>query len=128
MKKGLSILKFVLLAISVVSVALLPIMGEESVGIMLTWAYILLGLTVAVSIILPLINLIKNPKGAIGTFVGLAIVVVVMGVCYALASDLPVVNSAGGFFEDPTSFRMIDMGLDATEVALSAAIVISIFG
>ncbi len=128
MKKALSILKYVLLAISVCSVLLLPIMGESSVGFMLTWMYILLGLTVAVTIILPIINLVKNPKGALSTFVGLAIVVIVLAICYMVSSATPVPNSGGDPFTDPLQLKLSDTGLYATYVALAAAIIISIFG
>ena len=95
--KNLSIIQYILIAISVITVAMY-FLGLGDVDPMLIWGYILLGIAVAAVIILPLFNLVKNPKGAVRSLVGLGIVVVLAAICYALSSDAPVVNSAGGFF------------------------------
>ena len=76
--KYLSIIRYAFLAISVVTV-LLFFVGLSDVDLMLNWAYILLGLTIAVAILFPAANLAQNPQGAIRSLVGLAIVVVVLG-------------------------------------------------
>ena len=132
--KYLSIIKYVLLALSAVSILLLPVMGgmeggvDKSVGLMLIWAYVLLGLTIVITLLMPLVNLIKNPGNALRSMLGLGILVVAIGVCYALSSDTPVVNSAGGFFEDKLALRLSDTGLYAAYFALAATIVVVIFG
>ncbi len=125
--KKLSIIQYVLIAISVITVALYFV-GASDVDLMLIWGYILLGIAVAAVIILPLLNLVKNPKGAVRSLVGLAIVVVLAGICYALSSDTPVVNSAGGFFEDSTVLKISDTGLYLTYIALAVAILVAIGG
>lgn len=125
--KKLSIIQYVLIAISVITVALFFV-GASDVDLMLIWGYILLAIAVAAVIILPLINLAKNPKGAVRSMVGLAIVVVLAIVCYALSSDVPVVNSAGGFFEDPFVLKISDTGLYLTYIALAVAILALIGG
>ncbi|MFI3331246.1 MAG: hypothetical protein R3Y38_05530 [Rikenellaceae bacterium] len=125
--KYLSIIKYLFLAISVIVVAVF-FAGFADVDAMLFWAYILLGLTVAVVVIAPIVNLISNPKGAVGSLIGVAIVALVFGVAYALASDAPVVNSAGGFFENPTELKLSDMGLYATYFVLASTILVVIGG
>lgn len=130
MKKALSILKYILLGVSVFSVVTMAFLSaEESSNLMLIWAYILVGVAVAVTILLPAFNLIQNPSGAMRSLVGLAIVIVVAGICFALADGTtPIINSAGGFFEDPTELKLSDMGLYAAYLALGAAVVVSVVG
>ncbi|MBE5034547.1 hypothetical protein [Gallalistipes aquisgranensis] len=125
--KNLSIIQYILIAISVITVAMY-FLGLGDVDPMLIWGYILLGIAVAAVIILPLFNLVKNPKGAVRSLVGLGIVVVLAAICYALSSDAPVVNSAGGFFEDSAVLKISDTGLYLTYIALAVAILAAIGG
>ena len=125
--KNLSIIQYILIAISVITVAMY-FLGLGDVDPMLIWGYILLGIEVAAVIILPLFNLVKNPKGAVRSLVGLGIVVVLAAICYALSSDAPVVNSAGGFFEDSAVLKISDTGLYLTYIALAVAILAAIGG
>ena len=125
--KNLSIIQYILIAISVITVAMY-FLGLGDVDPMLIWGYILRGIAVAAVIILPLFNLVKNPKGAVRSLVGLGIVVVLAAICYALSSDAPVVNSAGGFFEDSAVLKISDTGLYLTYIALAVAILAAIVG
>ncbi len=128
--KWVKYLRYLFLGISVLTLVYFIFAPSESAGagVMLTWAYILLGLTVLVSVIFPLINLITNPKAAIRTLVGLLIVIAVLGLSYALASDEPIINSAGGFFENPFTLKLSDMGLYSAYIALAVTIVVIIAG
>lgn len=127
--KSLNLVKYLFLAIGAATLFTLFFMNEDAAaGIMLTWAYILLGLTVVVTLLMPLINLAKNPKGAVRSLVGLAIVVVVLGVCYAMSSDAPIVNSAGGYFDNPAELKLSDTGLYAAYFAMAATILVVIYG
>ena len=87
----------------------------------------MLGLTIAVSILFPAAILAKNPQGAIRSLVGLAIVVVVLGISYAMASDTAIITPVNTF-DDPTTLKLSDMGLYATYIALGVAILASIIG
>lgn len=95
---------------------------------MLIWAYILVGVAVAVTILLPLFNLIQNPGGAVRSLIGLAVVAVITVVCYALADVTPIPNSGGGFFESPLELKLSDTGLYATYIAIAVAIIVSVVG
>lgn len=132
MKKILAITKYALLAISVVALAYVMFSGEESVdsavGLILNWAAILLGLAVVATVVLPLLNLAQNPKGAMRSLIGIGIVVVVLAIAYAMSSTEPVVNSAGGFFTDPTMLKITDTELYTTYIALGAAILVVVAG
>ena len=125
--KYLPIIKYVLFGLSAALVPLFLLMGEASVGTMLVWAYILLGITIVVALLMPLITLIRNPKGALRSLIGLGIVVVVMGVCFALSSAEPVADSTGVHFDDPLTLRLSDTGLYAAYAALAAAVLAILF-
>lgn len=129
MKKLLSIFKYVLLAISALTILSIFFLGEDGgTNVMLVWTYILLGLTLAAALVFPLINLVQNPKAAMRSLIGLGVMIVVLAVSYAMSNTDPVVNSAGGFFTDPSELIVTDMGLYTTYIALGAAILAVVFG
>lgn len=128
--KYLSIIRYILIALSAVSV-LSYFVGAADVDLMLIWAYVLLGIAIVSVIVLPLFNVVQNPKGAVRSLVGLVIVLAVLGVAFALSSDVPVPNSGGGFFEDSLTLKLSDTGLFAAYAAMTAtiaAVVISEIG
>lgn len=128
--KNIKYIKYAFLLISVLTLLYFVVSPnvETAVSVMLRWAYISLGLTVLVTILFPLVNLITNPRGAMRSLIGLGIVVVVIAVCYALSSTTPVPNSAGGFFEDAAVLKLSDTGLYAGYVALAATVLVVIGG
>lgn len=129
MKKSLSLLQYVLIGVSALSVATMFFMtDDQSVGIMLIWAYILMALAIGITVVLPLINLVKDPQGALRSLLGLAVIVVVLGIAFAISSEEPVINSAGGFFENSMELKLSDTGLFTTYAAMVAAIVVVIGG
>ncbi len=131
--KYLSILKYALLAISALVVILFFVSGDINnennpmLALMLDWAYILLGVAVVAAVLFPLVHIIQNPKGALQTLIGLAIVVVVVGISYAIASDAPI-TTAVITFDNPATLKLSDMGLYTTYAALTVAILAIIVG
>lgn len=128
MKKLLSLIKYILLAISVVALVFVVVRGEAGVTMILNWAYVLFIFAVAVTILFPLFNIATNPRGAMRSLVGLLLVVVVLGIAYALSSTEPIVNSAGGYFTNPTELKISDTGLITTYIALGVAFLVVILG
>lgn len=126
--KFLSVIKYLALAVSVATVALLPIMGEPSVGIMLSWAYILLLLTVAVTILLPAINMIKDPKSGMTVLLGFLAIAAISLVCFFLAPSDALPNSAGGVFDNWAELKLVGAGLTVTYIAMAIAVVVIVFG
>lgn len=51
-------------------------------------AYILLAVAVLAAVIFPLIQLAQNPKNAKGALMGIGFIAVVIGIAYALATDV----------------------------------------
>lgn len=128
MTKILSILKYLLLAISVVALIVVAVNGEDGVSFLLNWAYILFGIGVVVTVLLPLFNLAQNPRGALRSLIGLAVVVVVVGIAWAMASTEPVVNSAGGYFTNYGELKISDTGLITTYIAFGLAVIVVVLG
>ena len=130
MKKILSLIKYTLLIICVITLVLVGVMAEnyEGVSIMLTWMYILLGIAILVAVIGPLFNLLQNPQAAVRSLLGIGIVIVVLVIAYAMSSAEPVVNPAGGYFDKPGELLLTDTGLYTTYFALVAAVVIAVVG
>lgn len=56
----------------------------------LNWAYILCGVAVLAALAFPIARLVTRPKEAMKSFIGLACVVVVVLIAYALADDTPL--------------------------------------
>lgn len=107
--------------ISALTIVLYFAGAVTSVDMMLNWAYIVLGIAIVCVVVFPAYTLALNPKGAIRSLVGLLILLVVLGVCYALGSSDTVVT-AGSVYENPVQLKVTDMGLYATYIALAAAI------
>ena len=80
--KYLSIIKYILLIVSAILVvvgAATFVEGEESVtlNMMLIWALVMVLLTIALVIIMPLFAVFQNPKSATRSLIGLGVLVVV---------------------------------------------------
>ena len=103
-KKILSILTYVLLAVSVIMVGLFYMGGSETVVIngqeadqpfytegFIYWSYFLFGLAAIITITFPIIDfiidIISNPKNAIKTLVPVVGIIIITGIAYTLASD-----------------------------------------
>lgn len=127
MKKLLSLLKYVLLAISVVMIILVMVNGEDAVSGILRWAYVLLGLAIAASVLFPLFNLAQNPKGALRTIVGLGVVALIVGIAWAMSSDEAIVTAVDTF-DKSFDLKITDTGLYTAYFALGAAVVVSVIG
>lgn len=125
--KYLGLMKYILLIGSALSV-LLYFVGAVDVDLMLWCMYAFLGIAILFALVMPLASLAKNPKAAVGSLLGVAAVAVVIIAAYLLSSDMPIPNSGGGFFEDPTVLKISDTGLFATYAAFIIAIVAIIGG
>ncbi len=93
---------YVLLAISVVF-AFMFYMGKKVPGTegtsfeepqitqtVIIWAYILVGIAAIAAIIIPLINLIKNPATAKNILIVILVFAVIIGLSYLLSSSEPI--------------------------------------
>ncbi len=131
--KYLSIIKYILLIVSAVLVVLGAatfVEGEESVtlNMMLVWALVMVLLTIALVIIMPLFAVFQNPKSATRSLIGLGVLVVVLLVSYALASDEPIRLASGKMMDDSFELKFSDTALYATYIAFIGVILSILFG
>ena len=129
--KYLSLIRYVMLGIGVLLVLLfyLGVTGvSQSVDLMIRWTYILLFLAIVCAVVFPLVNLVKNPTGAMRTLVGLGVVVVILLISYLAASDAPITTSAGNVVDDATTLKLSDMGIISAYIALALSIIVIIWG
>lgn len=99
------------------------------VNVMLIYTYIIFALALLIAIIFPVINIISNPKGAMRSLIGLIAMIVIFLVSYLLASDTPVPNPAeNGFFDDPVTLKLTDVGLYAGYAMFAIVIVVILWG
>ena len=98
-KKILNILTIVMFVITAVLLGLFMFGGKVPnqlyttpvyTSTVLNWAYILFGIAIIAAIIFPIIRLFSRPKQAMKSFIGLAVVVVVVLIAYAMADGTPM--------------------------------------
>lgn len=129
MKKALSILLYGLLAISLVVLILVFTLSEEAgVGVALTWTYILIGIAILASLAFPIVNLVKNPKAAKRSLIGIGICVVVVGIAFAIASSEPVTLSDMTTYNNASGLKLADACLYTIYIVMFAALALTIFG
>lgn len=86
-------------------------------------AYILLAVAVVTAIGFPILDVIKNPKGAKGALIGIGAIVVVFGISYTLGSEVnpSKIEISGG------TARLVDTGLFAFYILSIVAIIATIY-
>lgn len=57
---------------------------------LLNWAYILCGIAIIAAMLFPIVRLFSRPKEAMKSFIGLAIVIVLVLIAYAMADGTPM--------------------------------------
>lgn len=130
MKKGLAILKYALIGISLLTLLGVFVLTDDYKGVdlILVWAEIMLVFGVAVTLILSAINITKNPKGAKGSLIGVAVVAVVLVIAYLLSDASPLMLSDGEVYTSKLGLYTADMGLYTGYFAMGVALLAVIFG
>lgn len=128
--KWIKYVEYILLAFCILSVAAMFVMpkvmfqGAPTVDIevMLIWMYVIIIMGVITMLISPVLNIIKYPKALFKALIGLVAAVILVGGCYLLSSNAPVVNSAGGFFDDSFQLKLTDTMLYLMYIGLGAGV------
>lgn len=98
-QKILNIVTIVMFVITVVLLGLFLFGGEVPnqlystpvyTSSLLNWSYILCGIAIIAAIIFPVIRLVTRPKEALKSFLGLAAIVVLVLIAYAMADGTPM--------------------------------------
>lgn len=102
--------------------------AAQGTSVMLVYTYILFGLTILASILFPIINIIKNPKGSMRSLIGILAMVVVLGISYLVSSSEPMTLSDNTIVDNATTLKLADMGLYAAYIMLIAVFAVILFG
>lgn len=121
--KHISLLRYALIGISVIVAAFGLLTANQNLGadVMLRWAEGMLYVTIGCVILLSIYNLVKNPKSAGRSLIGILCVVVVLGIAYAMSDATPVVTVANTY-EDPAILKLSDTELFTTYIVFGLAI------
>lgn len=93
----------------------------------LQWTYAMIILAAVLSLVMPLINIVKNPKAMVRSLMGVGIIVVLILVCYLMADTTPV-TTPSSTYDGRADLLVTDTGLYATYITFVAAIVAVIGG
>ncbi len=128
--KYLPIIKYVLLIVSAVLLAFGMVQGEGSVAldVMLVWSLVMVLLTIALTVIMPLVAVFQNPKSAVRSLIGLGILVVVFLISYALATDDPIRLASGKIMDDSFELKFSDTSLWMTYITFAGVILSILYG
>lgn len=127
--KYLAIIRYILLALSVIIVIYGLSAANESTGVevMLQWTSILLYATVAAVIVFPMMVMMQNPKSAVRSLIGLAILVVVALVAYSLSTTDPIITAGGQVLSNPSELLLADVGIYTTYIVFCGVILSILF-
>ncbi len=126
MSKFIKYLSYILFGLTAIITVLFFLDDKGMLDTFLGYAYILLGFAILSAVGLPLINMLKNPKGLKSMLKNLLVIVVVVVLAYLLASGDPLKTTLE---TEPTAstLKLTDTGLIITYF-LFAASVIAIVG
>lgn len=125
--KYLSIIKYILLIVSAILVAL-GATGVMDIDAMLLWGLGMIILTIALAVIMPVFGILQNPKSATRSLIGLGALVVMVLVSYALATDEPITLASGKMIDNSFALKFSDTALYATYIMFVGVIISLVFG
>ncbi len=123
--KILSISLYALLGLSTLF-GVLFYAGALGTETLMYWCYILMGISIVIAVVFSIANMIKIPKSAKSAIIGIAALVVVLLISYALASD-EVTEAYADFISGPEASRRVGMGLIAMYILGIGAIASILF-
>ena len=115
-------LSYLLLGLGVLLTVLFFLNTDGMTDTYLVYAYILFGVAVTLAIVLPLLNVINNPKSLKKILLSLVVVVVVVGLAYMLASGNPLTNVSIDPEPSAATLKVTDTGLIITYFLFGAAV------
>ncbi|MFA5849619.1 MAG: hypothetical protein WC833_07030 [Bacteroidales bacterium] len=127
MSKLLKYLLYILFAISIVFIIGFFVNQDAMLDSLLYYTYVLVGISFLAIIILPMINLIKNPKGLKKMLMTLVVAVVFVGVAYLLSSGEPLMVKINVEASENV-LKLTDTGLILTYILAAGAFLAIISG
>lgn len=123
--KILPILLYILMGIG----ALLGVLfysGSITESVLMYYCYILLAIAAIVAIAFPLVGIVTNPKGAKGALIGIAALIIIILISYAVAGD-EILPRYEAFISSPSESKWVSAGLISFYILGGLAILATIF-
>ena len=135
MNKILRILQIVLLALSALFAIMFYAGGDDISGnptftnLFIVWAVILLGISVGLAVIFPIIQMITNPKNAKKGLIGIVALVVVLAIAYVMSSSeqLGITNPELMQYDVPSTLKYAGTMINSIYVLAGVAILSMIY-
>ena len=134
--KYLSIVRYVLIAVSVIIIGLgvyndpgVIAADHPWVSTMLNWTYFVMGVAILLVVGMPIIGLIQNPIGIKRTLIGIGLLLVLVALAWVFGDSEPVVIAGGKeVYDNPTGLKVAGMSLFLLYLMLAGAILSIVFG
>lgn len=136
-KKILNILTIVMFVITAVLLGLFMFGGEVPnqlyttpvyTSTLLNWAYVLFGIAIIAALIFPIARLFSRPKQAMKSFIGLAVVIIVVLVAYSMADGTPMKITGYNGPDNVPSMLILSDTIIYTMYILFAGTILAIIG
>ena len=92
--------------------------------VMLIYTYILFAVALVVALVFPIINIIKNPKQGKQSLIGLAAIIVIVGISFLFANSDSMVLSDGKVFDNKFWLMATDIELISAYIMLVGTLLI----
>lgn len=125
LSKILQILQYALLGISAI-LGVIFLSGVITEDTIIYWCYFLLVVAAVAAIGFAIVNMVKNPKRAKTSLIGLGALGVIFVIAYALGSD-EILPEYREFISDPSASKQVSMGLIAFYILGIVAVGAAIF-
>lgn len=128
--KHITIVRYVLMAVSVVVILFGWILAKDTsagTDLLLRWLYIILGLAVVCIVAFSIFALLQNPKSAVQSLIGLAAILIVIGIAYMLSDATPIVTPSN-VYDKAGELKLADTSLFGMYILLGGAILAVVFG
>lgn len=121
---GVSVVIFILLALKIFSTTDRAAL-YDAIDPVIQWTYVLLAVAACIAVLLPLMQIVLNPKSALKTLLALLVLICIVFVAYLMSSSDPIVtasSSSNPDFSDPTVLKWTDTGMYTTFILMCGAI------
>ena len=97
-------------------------MEDSGTNILLSWMYVMMVVGVGAMLLMSVFSLAQNPKSALRSLIGLALILIIIGVAWTFSDSAEVVTPTDVYTE-AISLKVADTSLFAVYACLAVAIV-----
>ncbi|MEG0601788.1 MAG: hypothetical protein RR980_00545 [Mucinivorans sp.] len=105
-----------------------PKLVTSGISFMLNFSFVLLLITAAAALLMPIVGIVQNPKNSLKSLMGLGLIVVVFLLAYAMSSADPIPLPSGKMLDNEFELKFSDTALYATYFTFAGVIISIVFG